>query len=161
MKTGINETAKNQTTINERRNTMKRLFATIATVFVFASLFIAPAPASALMFEDGYDPMSKPYFGHMKVLRENSTPLSVWLTVTPLQGLNSVLVDCYPMSPNGDGSYEGTSTESYYGWSLDFHVWFYRWGNYAFVRILTSCNGVFFDDRDEIFILTSTDELFN
>ena len=156
MKTRINDTNK-----RERKNIMKKLFASIATVFVLVSLFMVPVPASALLFEDYYAPMSKPYFGNMKVTRESSTPLSVLLTVTPLQGLNSVVVDFTPLSLNHDGSYTGTSTEYYYGWGLDFDLWFYRWGNYSFIRVLTSHNGVFIDDRNEIFTLTNTYKLFN
>lgn len=140
---------------------MKKSFAAMGTVVVLVSFFIVPAPASALMFIDYYTPMGKPYFSsHMEVLRHLNTPLNADLCVTPVEGLNDVRLRI-DLTPNGDGSYGGTTTESYCGCSLEFHMWFYRWGNYAFVRILTSFNGVFFDDRNEIFILTSTSKLFN
>ena len=141
---------------------MKKLFVTTAMVFVLAGLFIVPVPASALMFIDNYTPMSKAYFGNnMQVYRNNSLLDAVSLRVTPIAGLNDVRLVFYPLSSNNDGSYAGKTTASYYGSKLDFHLWLYCWGNYAFVRILTSCNGVFIDDRDEIFTLTRTDKLFN
>jgi len=164
MFSSINQTKEynsNHTTNNERRKTMKNLFVTITTVFVLAGLFIAPVPASALMFIDYYTPTSKPYFGKMEVYRDNSLLDAVSLRVTPIAGLNDVKIAFYPLSRNNDGSYVGTTTASYSGSKLDFHLWIYRLGNYAFVRILTSRNGVFIDDRDEIFILYRTDKLFN
>ena len=159
MKTKINESAKNQTNNQERRNTMKKLCVTlIAIVTLLGSLIISLPNSSALSFTCTYEPLDKSYFtGPMKIVFHNQMVTFIELIVTPILGAKSVDLS-FQQVPYNANPMEGCTSASYYGLPLDFCIWSYNVGNYnkgslTFVRMLTKLPGTgFIDDRNTIFV---------